>query len=450
MNALGQISSKKRCFHGWHRKKDAVNFGVPFILNLVSARQFILVSIFGVLPFLGKAQVRRDHFHAYFVYASQVLGIPESDTCADSLSHPPTILDLSCPFNAGYRQSTSIESVKLPRWDSIVSSLYIRNCTFRPAAHFGNEEGLSHHPLNKGAIFLKDTFNTNPVFQDARFGSFVQFDSSLFRTSVDFTGSQFDFFQCTRTYFNDTVFISYCRFSKPGHFCDDVFQGPVSFAYDTFENPMYFRNTHWGSRVLFRGCCIRDAGWLDFTDTWLPDTLDFSYCVHLNSPIDLSYAHYDDDHRVRINLYKADFSKLKLDYRYFKLIFFDPENREHSVLSPDEQETIYEGMLKNFKDRGQLESYRTLDIEYHQFKWEHSFFWWLVWIPHYWWDFGYDKDRVILWTLSFLLIFTAINYWKLPSLNRRVYPLEGCIRLSRFPPFSMAGGDFGTHFSIPQ
>lgn len=60
-------------------------------------------------------------------------------------------------------------------------------------------------------------------------------------------------------------------------------------------------------------------------------------------------------------LYRSDISKFLFDYRYFQLIFTDTLHKEH--LSRDEKISIYEAALKNFKDRGQLESYRLLDFE---------------------------------------------------------------------------------------
>ena len=92
-------------------------------------------------------------------------------------------------------------------------------------------------------------------------------------------------------------------------------------------------------------------------------------------------------------------------------------------ISRDEIEGMYEALLNNFKSRGQLESYKLLDIEYQEYKWKNSRFAPLVIFPKHWWNFGYDRERIFYWIAAFLLLFTVITFFSLSYLNS-VYPIE--------------------------
>ena len=65
--------------------------------------------------------------------------------------------------------------------------------------------------------------------------------------------------------------------------------------------------------------------------------------------------------------------------------------------------SIYERELKVFADQGQQLSYKTLDVEYQDFKHGHNF------IPHVWNCYGYHKEWVFYWAGIFLVFFTFIT-----------------------------------------
>jgi len=127
----------------------------------------------------------------------------------------------------------------------------------------------------------------------------------------------------------------------------------------------------------------------------------------------------------------SDIPKLHLDYLHFRLLLPDstliqPLNLQFNKkpISPDEKASIYESLLNNFKTNGQTESFQLLDIEYQEFKWKHSRASFLTWLPKYWWNFGYDKEYVFLWTFVFLFIFTFFTYFFIYDLNTKVYPVD--------------------------
>jgi len=222
------------------------------------------------------------------------------------------------------------------------------------------------------------------------FDSNASFSDYEFKKDVDFYGS---------------------KFNKKADFSHVLFKKQASFKRDTFSTYADFSDLQTG-----------DSTELIFDGAILPDTLDFSHNPKLTNNINLIHCnykspqHYDKIKDVYfkkhvINLHATDLWKLKLEYKYFK---FDLHG-----LSYDEKTTIYEGMLKNFKDHGQNESYELLDIDFQQFK-NPTF----AWVGKLWWNFGYNKEYVFGWAVLFIMIFTIINFFLYNTLNERVYKFD--------------------------
>lgn len=254
----------------------------------------------------------------------------------------------------------------------------------------------------------------------------------------------------------------YNVFDSSINFWQDTFANSASIQFSTFKNRADFSYTRFDSDALFMNNIIQilgmrgthvsrdldftstqfrqiawfnqlefgDTGVVYFNDATLPDTLVFSDIQKIPHEIDLTVANYKDSDRLDCNnayrkhnilLYHLNYSKFHLPYRYFHLIFDDPDPEHKIHITGDDRNAVYEGMLKNFKDRGQSESYRLLDLEYQQYKWGKPYFHRLWWLPKYWWNYGYDKEYVFFWTAFFLLLFTSLNCLCLDCLNRDVY-----------------------------
>jgi hypothetical protein len=73
-------------------------------------------------------------------------------------------------------------------------------------------------------------------------------------------------------------------------------------------------------------------------------------------------------------LLNTDVSKIKMDYFRFKLYFPDSvaqygdTMRTFLPVREDEKEALFESLLANFKNRGQLESLELLDVDYRQYQ----------------------------------------------------------------------------------
>ncbi len=257
--------------------------------------------------------------------------------------------------------------------------------------------------FNKMTSFSGATFTDGTEALDVTFNDYCDFTSAIFTKGVDFTRTKFkyytDFSGCT---FLSTVDFSQAEFSKP---------------------------------INFTSLQVSPATQIIFSGTILPDTLNFSFNTQkLISAIDLTAARFVDSGELQekphyVILFKTDISQLHLDYIHFRLLIPDsiqvPDEIHQHRISDDEKESMYEGLLNNFSLHGQKESYRRLDIEYQRFKYHRN--WWTVpvaWAQRFWWNFGYDKELVFLWTIIFFLVFTTINYFFLFKLNEYVYTVD--------------------------
>ena len=123
-----------------------------------------------------------------------------------------------------------------------------------------------------------------------------------------------------------------------------------------------------------------------------------------------------------ISLYNSDVTKFHLDYFHFRLLLLDGN---HHILPDDEAKALYSSLLKNFKDRGQDDSYRMLDIEYQDFKWDHNkYFFWFGWFLHNWNYYGHRPELPLLYTVCFIILFTIITFLCLPFLHNNVYRID--------------------------
>ncbi|WP_440134445.1 hypothetical protein [Chitinophaga sancti] len=154
-----------------------------------------------------------------------------------------------------------------------------------------------------------------------------------------------------------------------------------------------------------------------FDQTHLPDTLDLTN-LSVQRPIDFTKALPNiDGHKCQLVLTNFD-GKLIMDYRPFHL--YIPSSITSREEFRDKNSSIYQKLLNQFKENGFLDSYEKLDIEYNE--WKSQFDWTLV-LSDYWWKFGYQKWRILIYSLIFILIFSVINYIYYENLQK-VYPIE--------------------------
>ncbi|HVS96385.1 MAG TPA: pentapeptide repeat-containing protein [Puia sp.] len=286
----------------------------------------------------------------------------------------------------------------------------------RPVVHNGESFDTMVRRTSKAIDADADTVQkADPIsfleianFFNSRFDCFADFSYMSFYKWMDCSGSKF---------YGDADF--------SGSVIEDA-----GFYGTEFQKDVTFKDCRLLHRAYFIAVELSPRSNLYIRNLTLPRELYFSHNPALPYDIDLTAAKHVDGIKTGLYLYRSDVSKFLFDYRYFQLLFADSLHNEY--LSRDEKIAIYEAALKNFKDRGQLESYRLLDIEYHGFKL--GFF---HLIPLLWNCYGYHNEWIIYWTLLFLTLFSAINYNKLDKLNKSAYRIlkdEDLKALEDLPP----------------
>jgi hypothetical protein len=252
------------------------------------------------------------------------------------------------------------------------------------------------------AYFKSDTFLKELDCYNVHFPNDVSFDQSIINGVADFSNDTFN----SDAVFTDVKFLDQARFTNA------IFQNTADFSYTIFRKSAIFSNIG-----------LTDTTELDFYKSTFPDTLDFSDISPIPREINLSKGVEYDTCLHHIYIEGSDISKFRLDYHFFKLLFVDPKP-PHLPMTPDQIDGVYENLLKNFQERGQLESYTLLDIEFNDYQWSKKPFFvarWFHFFPHYWNAYGHDNARVFLWAGFFLLLFTCITYRHLEHLVKDVY-----------------------------
>jgi Pentapeptide repeats (9 copies) len=288
--------------------------------------------------------------------------------------------------------------------------VYLPACTFCDNADSSGND----YPATINLQYVY--WGTKTCFKDANFGDTTIFKQGIFTDTAVFT---------------DASFTNYVDFSHA------VFSNAVYFDDVSFGKNVYFENVRFPHYAKFTNLQHTDSVAFQFTNAILPDTIDFSQNSALKCKIDLTTADFDtpvrsdttsgdSSHPHYIFLFNTDISKFKLDYFHFRLLLPDSTitpsyGANRQKISKDQKEVMYEALLANFKNNGQDESYKRLDIEYQTFKSKNSWAPFLAWLQTIWWNFGYDKEYVFAWIGISLLVFSFINSFWLPTLNEQVY-----------------------------
>jgi uncharacterized protein YjbI with pentapeptide repeats len=278
----------------------------------------------------------------------------------------------------------------------------IINCVFHPDYSFYH--GRSKPETGEGVlfdnyvIFKNDTFLQASDFRSGRYLKRIRFENNYFRGIVDFTYSHFD----------DTASFKGTDFGDNAHF--------VMASFGKYAD---FTDCHFGRIAFFSDLVLSEAAEFSFKSATLPDTIDFSNNSFITRTIDFIDASLDDNKKHYIFLDGTDISKINLDYAHFKLLFKDPKYPENKELDPDRKESIYEGLLANFKTRGQWESYNQLNGEYENFKVSR-----MSLMDKLWFIYASSPFHVISVTLIFFCILSFINVYYYKDLNNKVYAIK--------------------------
>lgn len=266
--------------------------------------------------------------------------------------------------------------------DAIFDSLAsINNCDFKGVVDFSNSSFYS------SCSFKGNYENTVRFFNASFFSSslsngekgFTYFHESHFASTAWFIGMQ-----C----FNKISF-DFTEFDSLVAFDHSVFNEEVSFTGSRFS-----KNAWFGSTTFYKG--------VDFSQVTLPDTLNLEN-VKTEKEIDFTAAFLDSTKNICfVNLVRSDISKIRINYTDFRLFFYG-DAKANEITS------VYQKLLKKFKDDGFEDSYEKLDIEFQKYKYKISGQWFRSWLQEWWWNFGYNKEYIFKNSFCLLLLFFVIN-----------------------------------------
>lgn len=284
----------------------------------------------------------------------------------------------------------------------------------------------------KRCLFLSDTFK----FSEARGAIFrgpVLFATSYFKSSspTQFITLQFtsfdsvafvnNIYDTAMAFYADTFRSNLHIFNQfgPGkspYFLDCRFYGLADLKGSTFRNDLVFQRCSLGEKLNLSNCNFEAQSRLMLLQTFLPDTIDLSD-VTLSGNIDLTGAYPNKGRKCHINLLGTDISKIRMQYKYFKLYF--PERLLKDKLYKDKISSSYEMLLTNFRTNGFMDSYEALDKEY--MKWQARSNW-ILYVNYAWWQFGYEKAMILGWTIFFIVVFSIWNFIRYPRFQD-TYPV---------------------------
>lgn len=321
--------------------------------------------------------------------------------------------------------------------------------------HFTQSVDVSNYQFVQPVSFDLSQFEKDFTLSELSFAKTISFNwvtflglTHFYRIKMDGEGQFYFTYFKQPVIFNkiscnhDCVFM-HSRFSE-AKFLHSTFNRILSFNYThakelLFENiqfegeikmsHMVIGNLIFNNSFLFGGLNLshtKFGGKIAFINTEIFNYLDLSYIEMANAPLDLTMIKItDNSERIKLNLMGADIEKIKLNYLYFKLHF----PREASRAEIDD---IYSRLLKNFKQGGDISSYKLLLAEYRHNSniMDKNYFTDLM--AKYWWNYSTNPEWIFYWMLVLIIIYTIINtifyeplstyYFDIPFLATTIRP----------------------------
>lgn len=288
--------------------------------------------------------------------------------------------------------------------------VYLNECSFQgrvdfSKAVFDSTLILWNAMFNDVGVFSNAVFH-NAQFYEVQFNNEVQFSETKFCGQTYFVSIRF----LKEVYFDNVSFFKLTRFDSSEfkqrlHFWNSIFTDTITLSNAKLMSGVDFQSSKFG---LFLGMShVESTGKIDFNDVSMPVYTDLS-SLRTSKIIDFNYIHNTSLlSKYRINVYDVDFEKIMLTSQFS--LYFDER------LNLDVKNSIYKQFLDNIHNKGYKDIYKSFDIEYKEFlnKNYNSFIERVFYFfDKTWWNFGYDRGRVFLWTLVFVFLFSiVVNFW---------------------------------------
>ena len=309
-------------------------------------------------------------------------------------------------------KSTEGKIIIRPIEDEITEEVYLidldipNQISFQDVT-FKNKVLIQQTTFNSTVYFMNATFEKEAIFFDCAFKGRIYFNNTVFKKEASYLRSKFDEkVEYKATNFNSTANFIETIFNSVADFSQTTFTGKSDFSYAAFHHKSVdFSNAKFKDNII-----VYEAK--------MPKQIYLKNVI-LEKELDLTaIAKKEPNQKCDIYLYGTDVNKVRLNYRQFKLAF----EEEYGF---DQKSNVYYSLLKKQRNDGFTKSYEILDIEYQKiYHYDGIEKGYLYWINKWWWNFGYNKERIFLHAGWLFLLFFIINYIGFNHLVNKVYIVE--------------------------
>jgi hypothetical protein len=351
--------------------------------------------------------------------------VNDKDIVMDQSNLFPILKSNPEKWNKGNRKEISLDEPSEVIYGD--SSIHFKSC------HFAEEFLPYFYTYQTPVIFSLCSFGTPGDYSDAHapfgfsnvhFQNNVSFEQNTFYRDIYFHECRFDrklefaaentFVQGSCTFMNCAV-KSGIQFEKVAGFdtlqsrqaptelvfSEDTIHGCLDLSGFDFKNTSLIITDTWLDSLNLEDARIKDK--LSLRAGSLQDRYKKKVWANSNFLRFFLAPYFDEFERqmTLLNISGTDVEKISLDYSYFKLYF--PKKA-----SPNDISALYKQLLDKYSRNGELINYQAVDIDFHRYL--GGLF---NWISHFWWNYGYTKQRIFFWTILFLFVFTICNYFNL-------------------------------------
>lgn len=296
----------------------------------------------------------------------------------------------------------------------VVNYMHLKG-DFKQAGFYGSEvRTLSVDSAYNSYIDITDCNLTNTVVvsnsKDIKIQLFNNKTTDSFSSRyINSKINQFDFYSNDRKntqthyFFHDTIgnvgFSSIPDSSYPNYKAQKNKKHIYEFRECHINGFFSFFDRDPDSKIKFIKCTFGPNA--DLTDMCV-DIIEFINCRNLTEKVNVGF--FPDSIPGELRIINSDFENIEIVWKDSLKIVFD------STDSKDVIGNTFENLLAKYKSAGKQESYQRVDLQHKAIN-QHTFF---HFIDKIWWHHGYEKYRVFIWSLFFLIFFMILNmiFWR--------------------------------------
>lgn len=325
-------------------------------------------------------------------------------------------------IDAIHIDSSEIELLNIK--DSYINSFSIRESKINKGSYISNVNGKSFS-INNSDVNSLSLWNINSWYYSTITKNIIggSRTSISMKSETKFPLRFYDNTVNSRITFkgNETSIYPFDRYFHKNQFFNDViFEGIKK--NEKKDTVIVFHDLEFHGKVFFKGS--------------LPSNL---LLIDISSEEDIDFTWVDHDTYCHIDLNMTDIDKIKLDYNNFRISRLISnlgpmdlnklDEKEYKNREIERLEVVFTKLLAKQEKENFGDSYKKLDLHYKGYKyfrygriniWDGIYYI----VAKAWWNFGYSKQRIFIWTALFFSLFCTINYFNFNTLINRVYSIE--------------------------